>query len=461
MGQEIIGLINNCLDYFNRNCYTQNRIDGYKSMWKKGILTWMKKKGLPDYTADTGEEFIHSFIREGFVTTKERDYIRSVQALTDFMNLGYVRKRTYIPVKYPLDGEIGRQMQKLIAHLQSLRRSRITIKDYELYLNRFLTFLEHEQVYTVSAIKERHILKFVSTMENNKVNIVSSLRVLFRFWYEEHVIEERFHELLDKYKWVKHEKIPSYFTEAEISMIEKSVERSSNTGKRNYAMLLLASRLGLRASDIAGLKFNNIDWFYSASEISMIEKSVERNSDVGKRNYAMMLLASRLGLRASDIAGLKFNNIDWEKNEIALKQYKTGTPLTLPLLSDVGNALIDYLKNGRFHSDSQYVFLAACAPYVPVTNLAVCSAIRSIILKSGVSVKNRHHGPHALRHSLASRLLENNVSIHVISETLGHTKTDTTLSYLRIDLLSLLKCALPVPPVPDSFYMQKGGVFYE
>ena len=232
---------------------------------------------------------------------------------------------------------------------------------------------------------------------------------MFRFWYEQRIITERFHELLGNYKWVRNEKIPSFFT---------------------------------------------------AEEISVIEKSAERNSGTEKRNYAMLLLASRLGLRASDIAGLKFNSIDWEKNEINLTQYKTGNPLSFPLLSDVGNAIIDYLKNGRFHSASQHVFLTARPPYVPATNLMVCSAIRCIIMKSGVSVKNRHHGPHALRHSLAGRLLENNVPVHVISKTLGHERTETTMSYLRIDIKSLLKCSLPVPPVSDLFYMQKEGVFY-
>jgi len=408
--QEIIKLTNDCLDYFNRNGFTQDRIDDYTSMWKKGILAWMQEKNVTEYTAELGEEFIDSFIREGYVTVRERDYIRSVEALTGFMNFGYVRNlRTHLPAEYSFDGEIGRQMQKFISNLRLLRRCRTTVRDYEIYLHRFHTFLIHECVYTISSIRERHVLKFVSTVENNNINLVSSLRVLFRFWYEQRIITECFHELLDNFKWVKQEKIPSFFTTA---------------------------------------------------EISVIEKSVERNSGCGKRNYAMLLLASRLGLRASDIAHLKFSSIDWVKNEINLTQYKTGNPILLPLLSDVGNAIIDYLKNGRFNSSLQYVFLTARPPYVPATSLMVCMAIRNIILKSGVSVKNRHHGPHALRHSLASRQLENNVSVHIISEVLGHARMDTTMSYLRIDLTSLLKCSLPVPPVPDLFYMQKGGVFY-
>ena len=216
-------------------------------------------------------------------------------------------------------------------------------------------------------------------------------------------------EVLKSYRWVKHEKVPSFFT---------------------------------------------------ADEVRAIETSIDRSSGVGKRNYAMLLLASRLGLRASDIAYLKFSNIDWEKNEIRLVQYKTGNPVSLPLLNDVGSAIIDYLKYGRFKSESQQIFISSRAPYVPANKSIVCSAIQEVIKKSEVKTDGRRHGPHSLRRSLASCLLKNEVPMPVISEALGHVKTDTTMTYLRIDLTSLMKCALAVPPIEDDFYTQKGGAFY-
>jgi len=214
-------------------------------------------------------------------------------------------------VKHTLEGEIGLQMQRLITHLQSLRRSSVTIKDYELYLNRFIVFLNQSGVYSIRGIRERHILGFLSTTENNKVNVASCLRVLFRFWFESHLTDGNFEDILRNYKWVKREKVPSFFTTDEVRDIEESIDKSSGAGKRNYAMLLLASRLGLRASDIANLKFSNIDW---------------------------------------------------DKNEIKFTQYKTGNPVTLPLLNDVGNAIIDYLKYGRFKSESQNIFISSRAP---------------------------------------------------------------------------------------------------
>lgn len=329
--------------------------------------------------------------------------------LDDMQKLGYIRKRCLTPVFHALDGEIGAEMEKLIAHLTNLRRSMVTIKDYRLYLSEFLMHLDTRSVKHVSAITENDILAFVSSHPTNKVNIVSALRVLFRFWKEERIVDDRFEELFDTYKTHRPERIPSYFT---------------------------------------------------VEEVMKIEQSVSRNSANGKRNYAMLLLASRLGLRASDIANLQFSNIDWDKNMITLTMQKTGKVIELPLLADVGNAIIDYLRHGRPKSDVQSVFLSGNAPYVAATKSMVCAAINAIIIKSGVDTSGKHHGPHSLRHSLASAMLKGGSMMPVISESLGHRSTQTTLTYLKIDIRSLLKCALPVPEIADSFYMQRGGAFY-
>jgi len=256
----------------------------------------MKEKELSCFSSSVGQQYITDSIDGNNLQHNEREKIRSIQVLDDCLNLGYIRKRSVKPVNHPLYGEIGLQMKKLVNHLQSLRRSSVTIKDYMRCLNSFLCYLNRSGVYSVKDISERNILEFVSTTANNKINVVSRLRVLFRYWFENQITETNFEDVLKNYKWVKHEKVPSFFT---------------------------------------------------VDEVRSIETSIDRSSGVGKRNYAMFLLASRLGLRASDIANLQFSNIDWEKNEINLVQYKTGNPLSLPLLTDVGNAIIDYHRLSR------------------------------------------------------------------------------------------------------------------
>ena len=199
---------------------------------------------------------------------------------------------------------------------------------------------------------------------------------------------------------------------------------------------------------------------YNADEIKRIEKTVEQSSAVGKRDYAMLLLTTRLGLRSSDIAGLAFGNLDWQRNLICLIQRKTKKIVELPLLTDVGEAIINYLKYGRPLSELQQVFLTATAPYGSVNRLVINGAISRIIRASGVNINGRKFGPHSMRHTLASQLLRNGTSLPVISEALGHSDTQVTMNYLRIDVNSLMRCALDVPLASINFYEQKGGVFY-
>jgi site-specific recombinase XerD len=91
----------------------------------------------------------------------------------------------------------------------------------------------------------------------------------------------------------------------------------------------------------------------------------------------------------------------------------------------------------------------------------ISGIISNIIYKAGIETKTRHHGAHCLRHSLATQLMEQGTTLPVISDTLGHSNSQTTMIYLSVDINGLLRCSLDVPPVPDCFYMQKGGWFYE
>jgi integrase len=191
---------------------------------------------------------------------------------------------------------------------------------------------------------------------------------------------------------------------------------------------------------------------YTAEEISRLINSIDRGNPVGKRDYALILLAARLGLRASDICALSFDNINWEGNRIELTQQKTNEMLVLPLTEEVGLALIDYLKNGRPITDCPCVLVKHVPPYDAIKPSSTYNIVSNYFEKSGIPMPpGKKHGPHALRHSLASALLEYNVPLPVISEVLGHANTDTTGVYLKVDIKHLRKCALSVP-----FYAVKG-----
>lgn len=201
---------------------------------------------------------------------------------------------------------------------------------------------------------------------------------------------------------------------------------------------------------------------YTAEEIERFVSLSGRSSPLGKRDHAIVLLAARLGLRGSDICRLRFSELDWEGNRIVLMQHKTGNELVLPLLPDVGNAIIDYIRYGRPEISSPFVFLTERAPIVPLScSNVVTHIVRRAFNRAGVDTKGRCAGARGARHTLASRMLEKGTPLPIISGVLGHASTETTRFYLRIDIDSLKVCALDVPPVDVDFYGQLNGGFYE
>lgn len=185
---------------------------------------------------------------------------------------------------------------------------------------------------------------------------------------------------------------------------------------------------------------------FKTEDVERLLSTIDRSSPTGKRAYSAILLVAKTGLRLSDIQNLQFKNLDWTQNTIRITQVKTKEPLVLPLLPDVGWALIDYIKHGRPISDSQHIFLRERAPYVPLQNF------NNILIKhlrlAGITTQYvRHHGLHALRHGLATTLLEQETPIHVIQSVLGHVNMETTQKYTAVDVRHLKECALEVPVI--------------
>jgi len=172
--------------------------------------------------------------------------------------------------------------------------------------------------------------------------------------------------------------------------------------------------------------------------------SADPTTPLGKRNYAMLLLALRTGLRSIDIANLKLGDIQWKSNTIQIVQEKTGQPLALPLLTDVGNAIADYILNGRPDSQQPYIFLRSQAPHRRLSGRSACYGISCKIMKAaGIRQgKDERRGFHCFRHYVAARLLSVETPLPIISSILGHRNKDSTKIYLSTDLAHLQACAL-------------------
>jgi site-specific recombinase XerD len=181
-------------------------------------------------------------------------------------------------------------------------------------------------------------------------------------------------------------------------------------------------------------------------------KAIDRSSPKGKRDYAILLLACRLGLRLGDIRTLTLDDLNWEAATIEITQSKTHAPLCLPLTEEVGEALIDYLKSGRPQTDHREVFLKLNPPFAPFSeNNHLYYIVKYWKQLAGIQFPTQqHHGLHSLRHTLATQLLQAETPFHVISEILGHARMASTLIYAKADVETLRSAALDTEEVRDD-----------
>lgn len=185
---------------------------------------------------------------------------------------------------------------------------------------------------------------------------------------------------------------------------------------------------------------------WTEDEVKQLLESVDRSSVSGKRDYAILLMASTLGLRVIDLANIELSDFDWERKIITIHQKKTRNTITLPLLNDIGWAVIDYIRNARPKTDDKRLFIRLNAPYSGLGNSGAFERIFTGRLHgAGLRVKRGEKcGIHSLRHTLGSVLLEKETPLPVISQILGHRSIQSTETYLRINMSGLAEC--PIDP---------------
>jgi integrase len=181
-----------------------------------------------------------------------------------------------------------------------------------------------------------------------------------------------------------------------------------------------------------------------AESVERLVASPDPATALGRRNRAILLLAARTGLRPSDIAGLRLSDIDWRQSQVTLTQHKTATRLTLPLLADVGAAIADYLLAGRpAGALDDHVFLRSQAPHVGFRSVDLRHVVVGALAGAGIATNlDSGRGMRLLRASLATRMLENDTPLPVISQALGHRGIDSSKHYLAANETAMRQCCL-------------------
>lgn len=201
-------------------------------------------------------------------------------------------------------------------------------------------------------------------------------------------------------------------------------------------------RPGLKDSILVPKQYTDegLPTFVSWDTVRKLISSQKTNTATGKRNKAIMLLMAIYGLRCREITKLRLNDIDWRNEKIHIQRAKGGKRQTLPLVREVGDAIICYLREARQNeSGTEYLFLRAVAPYSKMSAASLYHVVCKALKAQGLLLQK--YGPHVLRHSCATYLMNSGHSIKEVADLLGHNRLDTTRIYAKVDIAQLKEVA--------------------
>ena len=184
------------------------------------------------------------------------------------------------------------------------------------------------------------------------------------------------------------------------------------------------------------------------TQVQTFIQSIDCSEPFGRRDFTLLYLAAAYGLRSKELVHLTLDDIDWTGGVLHIRQTKTRQTLQLPLTDEAAKVLIDYLRKARPKSSRRELFMRMRAPFVPLHPASVGDVLHHRLRCSGLDLPL--FGMHVLRHSFATRLMQQGVSIKAIGDTLGHRDIESTSVYLRLDVDDLRGVALPVPPIPGG-----------
>ena len=392
------------------NNYSPATIHFYEREWKKISAYLEQEFNDTEFDMERGLKYLehqYGFIsncKDQTLTQQRVQLLRVVHMLEDY-RLHKVLTRRYYASKNPLvlNPYFSSIQDKYQEYLETTELSFSTKEHYSSFSMVFMDYLTQTKILTVEQICMDHCNGYLKTLAGYSFKTVEQqvcgLRHFLRFLFSLGSLSENYADKIHMPSISKGAKIPSA---------------------------------------------------WSSEELKAMIASIDRSSPIGKRDYAMIVLASVLGLRVSDIKALVFSNFNWEAKQLSIIQHKTHKPLILPVPDAVGWAVIDYIKNGRpsFY-ETDRIFVKHMPPFDPIgDDNHMEQIVVKYMRKAGIDRRNRKRsGFHSLRHSAGSILLEMETPLPVITNLLGHSDPDITAVYLKTDLEKLAECILS----PEDF----------
>jgi site-specific recombinase XerD len=270
----------------------------------------------------------------------------------------------------------------------------------------------------------------------------------------DHTIEQYVHHLWAFEAYLKRIGLESLRTLSPVVVSSFLTERGPRLrpgGIRNCCSILRVflaylHRSGLVARDLTAIveappayRLAHLPRSITWEQVQQMLDGIDRRTALGRRDYAMLLLLVTYGLRGREVAALRLEDLDWRQGRLRIPERKAGHSTAYPLSPLVGNALADYLKQGRPATSARQVFLRMMAPYIPVTYVAISARVGHYLRRAGIAVSRA--GSHTLRHSCVQRLVDAGWSLKHIGDYVGHTSPASTEIYSKVAVESLREVA--------------------
>ena len=385
-----------------RVCYSGSRIRDFKRYMRE-LTVFAAEQGIDKFSQKLSRDFLaHKYPVDygvkfiGTYPKPVRFAHRTMDLLADFNLHGIISGRTSARFNHPVSEEVEKLIHEFSEYTRQKGLSEASVSRFNNELKKFMQYLDNHRI-ELKNLSETVVLSYLGIHIGRHRDTIRketrAIRNFLEFFYEKKYTEEDLSKNVPPLKNLYRHRIPSV---------------------------------------------------WEADDVKKILTAIDRANPTGKRNYAIIMLVAKTGIRTEDVKNLRFSNLNWDEKKIEYIQSKTKNPISLPMMPEVGWAIIDYLKNGRPKCEADFVFLTHNAP---ITRFSQETSMSNIIAKyaemAGVELnEKRHHGLHSLRHSLASRLLEVKTPLPVISQILGHVTPHEVKVYLNTDIEKLRLCAL-------------------
>ena len=399
--RSLARLIEDATEHLTELRYAEDTIRHRRSAWR-ALQQFAANAGFPDeFSEELGERFLATRgipLAGGPATRYAQDFRTAIRILSEFERYGAFHRRRRIlqrvPLSVPMSNALTEYQTYCVTHLRAYRT---TMRLRTTTLTLFLRFLEARGVLSPGDVRASDVSSFIRSRghlsEKTVSHDASTLRSFFRVGFLLGFLPADLCPAVPRIRVRRNGRLPSVWKDEDVEAVLQAVDRASPTGKRDYAMLLLACRLGMRVGDIRALRLEDVHWRRAC---------------------------------------------------LSYQQGKTGATIELPLNDEVAGALVDYLRHGRPLTTYREVFLRAHAPFAP---FGPDNNLHDVLAKyrraAGVKLPTRcRRGFHSLRHTVATRMLVTGVPIDVIASVLGHSSLEVTRIYTSVDIDALRDAAL-------------------